>query len=527
MKCNINIPAGSYLFLDMPQEFNNLNNIPINAILLFGANTISSNTVVLNKRIQLLVSTLIPLNTMFQVQFPNLPTPISPCSTEMSEMIITVTPSDKKTLLAASQIQGNSAPRLTFQANSLYLSFNYNQPITITAGTYSQLIPITTSNNASFLSNINIQLQSSGFVFEPASVFLPIGQSKGSFRIGADGSLVPVVYFYQAVKQEEVNTNYQITLNMNIQVTNAHVPITVPTTLTLPRGGCTDPFLFQLPYPPFRDLTISYVFDNTIYSETDLYPNSLLTPSEITFGPNSSNGTFSFCSSSTLAIGAIPLQLYLSGTNYNSYSFSPSDTITLNVVAAAAHPTPTLTLALNNQQKTFLDVNFTNNVKGTIFYQMSLGNNPTQETLQNLQVYTKNGQWVLASQSDFMQRLYTVDRDNRIVQFFQSASTQTIRIDNLVQESPYKLCAYLIDIYSVASAPACLQLSTMTWGTVLKAKVKFTKGLNTQELNNVLCFFTKAAGTSQLYLVDGEGNSCSNRAATNSYYNYAGHSFTT
>ena len=83
----------------MPQEFNNLNNIPINAILLFGANTISSNTVVLNKRIQLLVSTLIPLNTMFQVQFPNLPTPISPCSTEMSEMIITVTPSDKKTII--------------------------------------------------------------------------------------------------------------------------------------------------------------------------------------------------------------------------------------------------------------------------------------------------------------------------------------------------------------------------------------------------------------------------------------------
>lgn len=91
-------------------------------------------------------------------------------------MIVTVTPPDKLSLTAASQIQGNSAPRLTFQANSLYISFNYDQPVVITAGTYSQNIPITPSDNSTFLSNVNIQLQSAGFVFEPSTVFLPIGQ---------------------------------------------------------------------------------------------------------------------------------------------------------------------------------------------------------------------------------------------------------------------------------------------------------------------------------------------------------------
>ena len=184
----------------------------------------------------------------------------------MSSMIVTVTPGDMKTLLAASQIQGNSAPKLTFQSNSLYVSFNHDQPIVITAGTYSQQIPITTSSNASFQSNTNIQLQSTGFTFQPASVFLSLGQYQGNFRIGADGSLVPVVYFYQAVKQEELNTYYQITLNMNIRVTNTSVVITLPASLTLPQGGCTAPLLIQLPSPPFRDLTISFIFDNAVYS---------------------------------------------------------------------------------------------------------------------------------------------------------------------------------------------------------------------------------------------------------------------
>jgi len=116
-------------------------------------------------------------------------------------MIVTVTPSDKFSLTAASFVQGNSAPKLTFVATNLYINFNSNSPISITAGTYSQPISITTSNGKPFLSNINIQLQSTGFTFTPSNVFLPIGQSSGSFIIGADKSLVPITYFYTATKQ--------------------------------------------------------------------------------------------------------------------------------------------------------------------------------------------------------------------------------------------------------------------------------------------------------------------------------------
>jgi hypothetical protein len=73
----------------------------------------------------------------------------------------------------------------------------------------------------------------------------------------------------------------------------------------------------------------------------------------------------------------------------------------------------------------------------------------------------------------------------------------------------------------------CLNLVTMTWGIVIKAKLSFTSALNSQQLNNIICYFTKVVDTNQLNLIDSEGNSCDNRTVTNKYYKYPGLSFTT
>jgi hypothetical protein len=313
----------------------------------------------------------------------------------MSEMIVTVTPSSKLSISSASSVQGNSAPRLTFVQNSRYISFNLDQTVTITAGTYSSPISITSSDSNAFLSNININLTSTGFTFTPSQVFLPIGVKKSSFIIGADTGLLPVVYFYQAIKQEEVNTNYQVTLNMNIQVTNDPVVITLPSSLSLPKGGCTNPFFVLLSNPPFQDLTISYTFDNALYSQNDFFPNPLTTQSQMNFNGSYANSTFSFCSSSTLTATQIPLTFYLSGSNYNSYKFSPSNQIVVNIVGGVSNVAPTVALLLKNQQKTFLDVNFTNNVDGTIFYQLMLGQNMQPLDVQSIQVYIKANSWIL------------------------------------------------------------------------------------------------------------------------------------
>jgi hypothetical protein len=47
--CNVAIASGYFLYLDLPIQFNNLNNVPINAIIRYGTNVISTTTVVKNR----------------------------------------------------------------------------------------------------------------------------------------------------------------------------------------------------------------------------------------------------------------------------------------------------------------------------------------------------------------------------------------------------------------------------------------------------------------------------------------------
>ena len=63
---------------------------------------------------------------------------------------------------------------------------------------------------------------------------------------------------------------------------------------------------------------------------------------------------------------------------------------------------------------------------------MILGQSAAVKTLEEMQVLTKAGNWMITSPIDFFTFLYTSDRDQRLAQFFQTASTTTIRIDNLI-----------------------------------------------------------------------------------------------
>ena len=64
----------------------------------------------------------------------------------MSQSLIYVTPTDKRSIYAASAISANSAPVLDFTADPRYISFNHDQTIEITAGTYSDMIDVTSSD---------------------------------------------------------------------------------------------------------------------------------------------------------------------------------------------------------------------------------------------------------------------------------------------------------------------------------------------------------------------------------------------
>jgi hypothetical protein len=48
---SVAIASGSYLYIDLPMEFNNLNNLALNAIIINGATVISATASVKDRRV--------------------------------------------------------------------------------------------------------------------------------------------------------------------------------------------------------------------------------------------------------------------------------------------------------------------------------------------------------------------------------------------------------------------------------------------------------------------------------------------
>lgn len=65
----------------------------------------------------------------------------------MSKTIAFVTAPDMKKVTAKTSITSNSAPIIQFTKDPLYISFNEDNTIVITAGTYSNMIDITSSDS--------------------------------------------------------------------------------------------------------------------------------------------------------------------------------------------------------------------------------------------------------------------------------------------------------------------------------------------------------------------------------------------
>ena len=148
LKCNTDIPAGSFLFLIFPTNFDNFNNNPIDAIIKNSGNTVlsSGQMSVIDRKVEIPITTLITANSLFKIEFPSLPTPKIAGPVYMSEITGFLTPADMLSIFAATSTSGNSAPILTFTADDRYISFNHDNTIEITAGTYSHMIDITGSD---------------------------------------------------------------------------------------------------------------------------------------------------------------------------------------------------------------------------------------------------------------------------------------------------------------------------------------------------------------------------------------------
>lgn len=102
-------------------------------------------------------------------------------------------------------------------------------------------------------------------------------------------------------------------------ITNTPVPITIPTTINLPKGGCSPPLVIKLTNPPVIDMSITFNYNNSQYDENTFFVNPHTTKSSLTFTKDNDNNTLSFCTAANITGTSIPVKLVLTGTNYFSY----------------------------------------------------------------------------------------------------------------------------------------------------------------------------------------------------------------
>ena len=170
-----------------------------------------------------------------------------------------------------------------------------------------------------------------------------------------------------------METFYKITTNNNIRITNFPVSISIPSSINLPKGGCSQPILIKLSNTPIVDMSITFNYDNSVYNENVFFPNTRTTKSSLTFSKNQDNSTLSFCTTANVTGTEIKVALVLTGTNYNSYKLAPTNVITFNLITLSNVSNPNVQLELINQQKTFVDFNVTQNVDGILYYHLYIG----------------------------------------------------------------------------------------------------------------------------------------------------------
>lgn len=139
-------------------------------------------------------------NIVFSIKISSLPTPTSPAEVDMNKLRIMAVTSDRLAVTSATLQLHNIVKSVTFIPSALHIVINNYHTIPVTAGTYSLPILIQPSDFNAFVSNMKISFVSEALSFSGSPAFIYLGESSGSFSVGADQTLIPTIYAFDIIK---------------------------------------------------------------------------------------------------------------------------------------------------------------------------------------------------------------------------------------------------------------------------------------------------------------------------------------
>lgn len=240
-----------------------------------GANDITFSADVVNRRIGFhMVGLSLLANTMFAIKISSLPTPSVPGPVDMNKLRIMAVTSDRLAVTSASLQLHNLVNSITFTPSTLHIAINNYQTIAVTAGTYSLPILIQPSDFTTFVSNMRISFVSDALAFRGSPAYIYLGESSGSFSVGADQTLIPTIYAFDIIKTEaSISAFYASLTKYTVMVSNHPIPIFIPATFNVPLGGCSVPYRVKLSNSPYSDVKISFEYDTILYNLHQFWVN--------------------------------------------------------------------------------------------------------------------------------------------------------------------------------------------------------------------------------------------------------------
>lgn len=360
--------------------------------------------------------------------------------------------------------------------------------VTVPVGGCSQLITATLPFVPTSTATLLIKFASgtnSGFTTSPSSIIFSNTDTIKSFSIcSAANNVGNTTSLTVEVTSTENLFTVATASRPGISFTMVAAPsdkVTIPTSINVPRSGCSSTQSLSLTNNPVSDLIVT--FDSTTLKAKNLYLYVLSSNSHsdttISF-TNTGNSTQSFkiCSfENSTASTSIQIPVWLDGTNNGSYIISGSiSSITVNI---STMPSPSVTISLPSYYDGGVGTfSITTNIQGNYLYSLRESKNASDP--YNFSFYYNmlaNNNYTIESQSDFLTKLYVSPR-NFIVSN-QTGLTPEIPISkqfyNMLPETTYSLCGYYQNVAGNSfNSLGCQLFTTPDNATYIRLQAVFT-----------------------------------------------------
>lgn len=296
-----------------------------------------------------------------------------------------------------------------------------------------------------------------------------------------------------------------------INVVTTPVVLEFPQVIKVPLYGCNIPQNFSIPNAPYYDLSLNFVYDKIAHPQNQFWIDSEFSQDIITYDVNLTYQYVSFCTSANFSstVEEIKITYQLSGSNRASYSLKYED-LTILFLYKDTTIEPQLLISLKSTTSTKAEFQINIVTDGVMYWHIYVNSTTSTLSIREIKNLIKTHEQIIQTQSSHLSYMRNSELDQRVgMQIYYWTEDNGLLLDSLVPQTAYTLCAWFENEYKkVIPEPSCVNFTTKNWQPMAQIQVKLSRLTFPVDRNKLLCLLTSKIQTSNLNVVDQEGQSC-------------------